>query len=384
MRVYLDNAASTPLDPDVLAAMMPYLTEVQGNPSSVHSHGRTVRAAIEQARRTIAECMGCTPAEIVFTSGGTEADNMALKGCAAAGHIRRIITSPLEHHAITHTAETCAQLYGTEIVWLKPDTRGNLSLSELESYLKDSTVPTLISLMHGNNEIGTLNDIAAIARMGKQYGALVHTDAVQTVGHLPVNLADIPVDMLSASAHKFNGPKGVGFFFRRAEAPQLPTLICGGSQERNQRAGTEAVPAIIGMAAALKKSVEHLPEKTRHLLDLKQYFMQGLRQHIPGVDFNGETADDRALPTVLNVAFPGTDDEALLLYNLDIYQISASGGSACTSGAVGASHVLTALGHSPLRMAHSIRFSFGYQNTREEIDYVMDKLRILMADTVQA
>lgn len=383
MRVYLDNAASTPLDPEALQAMMPYLTDVQGNPSAVHSHGRTLRAALEQARKTVAEAMGCTPAEIIFTSGGTEADNMALKCSAQAGLIRRIITSPIEHHAITHTAETCAKLYGTEVVWLQPDAKGNLSLEALAQHLQDGT-PTLISLMHGNNEIGTLNDIAAIAALGKQYGALVHTDAVQTVGHLPIDLRTLPVDLLSASAHKFNGPKGVGFLFRRAEAPILPNLICGGGQERNQRAGTENLPAIIGMAAALKKSVDHLADKTRHLLDLKHYFMQGLHAAFPGVQFNGETAEGRALPTVLNVAFPGTDDESLLLYNLDIYQISASGGSACTSGAVGGSHVLAGIGCEPLRMANSIRFSFGYQNTRQELDYVLEKLRVLMPDAVRA
>lgn len=376
MRVYLDNAATTYMLPEVLEAMMPFLTTLQGNPSSVHGHGREVRAAIETARKTVAQCMGCSPAEIIFTSGGTEADNMAIKGAVAGLDVQRIITSPLEHHAVLHAAEHCAHHKGADLVMLTPDSRGNLDLNELENLLKDGK-KTLVTLMHGNNEIGTLNDLAAIGNLCRQYGALFHTDAVQSVGHLPLNMSQLPVDYLSASAHKFNGPKGVGFLYRNANAPALPVFIDGGGQERNQRAGTENVPAIIGMARALELATQQMDAHMQHLESLKAYFVEKLRALIPGVDFNGEIAPGKSLPTVLNVALPGEDDESMLLMNLDIYQISASGGSACTSGSTTLSHVLAGIGHSRVRAANSVRFSFAPQTTKEEIDYTLEKLGLI-------
>ncbi|MCE3006782.1 MAG: cysteine desulfurase [Bacteroidetes bacterium] len=383
MRVYLDNAATTPLLPEVLDAMMPYLTDVHGNPSSVHGHGREVRTAIEQARKTIAQAMGCSPAEIVFTSGGTEANNMAIKGAVRGLGVQRIITAPTEHHAVLHAAEHCAHYLGTEVVYLQPNAAGEADLATLAQLLAGGK-KTLVSLMHGNNEIGVLNDLHAIGQLCRQHGALFHTDAVQTVGHLPLNTGQLPVDYLSASAHKFNGPKGVGFLYRNADAPALPPLIDGGSQERNQRAGTENVPAIIGMAKALELSQANMTRHMAHIQALKNHMIQGLRARIPGVAFNGVIEPTQSLPTVLSVAFPGDDSESMLLMNLDIYQISASGGSACTSGSVHPSHVLHALGHSPARMANTVRFSFGPQTTLQEIDYTLDKLAVIFGQQVQA
>lgn len=372
-RIYLDNAASTPLDPRVLEVMLPYLTEQYGNPSSIHSYGRQLRAAVEEARATVARLLNCSSAEIVFTSGGTEADNAALRQTVAQGRVQRLISSPLEHHAVCHTLEDLHQRHRLPLHWLSVDREGHIDLDELERQLQQPGA-ALVSLMHGNNEIGTLNPVQAIAELCQRYGATFHCDTTQTVGHLPIDLQDWPVPYIVASAHKFYGPKGVGLLYVR-EGHALPPMLSGGGQERNQRAGTENVAYIVGMARALELCIAEQQAHLTHLHELKAYMMARLQAEVPGVQFNGDVRPEGALPWVLNVAFPGDDLESLILFNLDIQGVAASGGSACTSGSVTPSHVLSALGHSPERIANSVRFSFGVQNTRDEIDRVVSIVR---------
>jgi cysteine desulfurase len=375
--IYLDNAASTPMDPAVRERMLEVMDMV-GNPSATHHFGRTMRAEVEKARTVVAGLLGASPAEIVFTSGGTEADNMALIGAYEGLGVRHFISSPLEHHAVTHTLEALAERDpSVRVDLLIPNSEGHLDLHALERMLAASSGPVLVSLMHGNNEIGNLNDIEAIGQLCRAHKAYFHCDMVQTVGLMNVDLRILPVDFLAASAHKFYGPKGVGILYRR-EGCSVPPLIRGGGQERNQRAGTENVAAICGMALALERLAARRGEAQAHLQALKDYFRQQLAAQIPGVAFNGDTRAGHSLPTVLNVAFPGDDVESLMLMNLDIRGISASGGSACTSGAITASHVLTALGHSEARIANSVRFSFSTFTTQEDLDYTLGVLRELV------
>ena len=372
-RVYLDNAASTPLDPEVLEYMLPFFRELQGNPSSVHSHGRQLRAGIEKARKTIAGLIGAAPSEIFFTSGGTEADNMAIR-CSVEGlGIRHIITTHIEHHAVSHVAESLEKAGKAKITWLDVDEKGNPNLIQLEKALKEND-RSLVCLMHANNEIGTLADIHAIGLLCEQYDAIFHSDTVPAMGNVLYNLSDMPVHFVTASAHKFYGPKGVGFLYVKS-GTRIPSLILGGGQERNMRAGTENVPAIAGMAFALEKCINNLEKKSAHLWKLKNHMKKRLMEEVPGVKFNGEIEEGKSVPTVLNVAMPSSASDSMLLFNLDINGVSASGGSACTSGSVKGSHVLAGLGHDPHRCSNSVRFSFGWPNTLEEIDYAVDKVK---------
>jgi cysteine desulfurase len=375
MRVYLDNAASTPLHPDVLQDMMPYFTEVQGNPSSVHYHGRQLKNAVESARKKIATLLHCSPAEITFTSGGTEADNLALRSAILGLNIPHVITTRIEHHAVEYPLLALEKEGKVIIHWLDTDSKGNISLDQLESLLQSNS-PALVSLMHGNNEIGTLIPFSDVGELCLKYNALFHSDTVQTMGHLPYDLAQMPVHFVTAAAHKFNGPKGVGFLYTR-QGTLIPPMILGGGQERNMRAGTENVPGIIGMASALQKCYDHIQEKETHLIQLKQYFKTQLLSRFPGITFNGETDPGKSLSTVLNVCFPGKED-LMLLFNLDISNVSASGGSACTSGSVHTSHVLHHIGLAEEKAVNSVRFSFGYQNTQEELDFVLLKLEEIL------
>jgi len=375
-RIYLDNAASGILQAEVLEAMLPYFTEFQGNPSAIHSHGRILRAAVEKSRKTIADFLHCSPAEIIFTSGGTEADNMALKGTVESQGITHLITSPIEHHAVTHCAEELEKNKQIKVSWLEVNSEGQANLEQLKSLLQAGG-KCLVSLMHGNNEIGTLNDIQKIGELCQEYQAVFHTDTVQTMGHYAFDLQKLPAHFLVGSAHKFYGPKGVGFLYRRSEI-QIPSLICGGSQERNQRAGTENVASIIGMAKALELCMKNLDSYHNHLQGLKTQLMQLLMEAIPGVCFNGNIDPEHSLPTVLNVCFPALDEESMLLMNLDINGISASGGSACTSGSNKGSHVLNGIGKNASQISNSIRFSFGIQNTTEELQVVVEKLKEIL------
>lgn len=375
-RIYLDNAASTPMDSEVLETMIDVLRNHEGNPSSVHFHGRQLRALIEKARKEIAEMIGAAPSEVFFTSGGTEADNLSIRGAVASMGIKRIITTAIEHHAVTHTVEELAR-QGVEVVWLPVDAQGFPDLVALESALKRGP-KTLVSLMHANNELGTMIDLNQVATICERYDALLHSDTVQTMAHVRYKLSEMPVHFVTASAHKFYGPKGIGFLYIKSGVRILPQ-ICGGSQERNMRAGTENVAGIVAMAAALKKCYAAFDSKTSHLWNLKRRMRAGLERMIPGVQFNGAIEEGQSIPTVLNVAFPSDEEESMILFNLDISGISASGGSACTSGSVKGSHVLEGIGCSAARSANSVRFSFGVQNTEAEIDQALEKIGQFLA-----
>lgn len=370
-RVYFDNAATTPLDEAVFEAMRPYMLEYFGNPSSIHSHGRQVRAAIEKARKKVADLLNTSPSEIFFTSGGTEADNTAIRCTVREYGVKNLITSPLEHHAVLHTVEMLAKSEGTALHFLDVDSRGNLSLNQLEDFLQKYP-DSLVTLMHGNNEIGTMNDIHAIASLCREHRAFFHSDTVQTMGHFRHDLQELKPSFLVGSAHKFHGPKGVGFLYVNHENKIHP-FIHGGAQERNMRGGTENVYGIIGLAKALEMAYDHMDEHRKHIESLKGYMIEKLKSAVEGIEFNGMSGElDKSLYTVLSVCLPPGEDNDMLLFNLDINGISASGGSACSSGSNIGSHVLTALGTDPNKGA--IRFSFSRHNTKGEVDYVVGKL----------
>ena len=371
MQVYLDNAATTPLDKEVFEVMAPYMLEYFGNPSSIHSHGRQVRAAIEKARKTVAGLLNPSPAEIFFTSGGTEADNAAIFGTVRSLGIKHVISSPLEHHAVLHSLEALEKQGEIELTFIQHDEKGGFDLEHLEQLLAGQP-QTLVSLMHGNNEIGNLNDIAAIGEICKKYGAIFHSDTVQTMGHYRHNLQQLNLHFLVGSAHKFHGPKGVGFIYIRNEI-KVPPLIYGGSQERNMRGGTENIYGIIGLAKALEIAYRDLDQHQQHIQSLKDRLIFKLKEQVPDVSFNGYSDEaDKSMYHVLNVSLPASEINEMLLFNLDINKISASGGSACTSGSNIGSHVLQAIGSDPNRGA--VRFSMSKYNTAEEIDYVVGKL----------
>lgn len=371
MRVYLDNAATTPLDPEVFEAMRPFLMEDFGNPSSTHAHGRKVRAAIESARKKIAEIMHCTPGEIIFTSGGTEADNAILGGSIDTYGIRNIITSRLEHHAVEQTLHRLAKQKSLGLHLVDTDPNGNVDLKHLELLLKKNS-GNLVSLMHANNEIGNLLDISAVGELCDEHGAYFHSDTVQTVGHYPLSLDKIKVHGLAAAAHKFHGPKGAGFMFIRKDK-KIQSLVLGGAQERNMRGGTENVYGIIGLAKAIEIAYRDLEQHMRYIMSLKERMIQKLKEAIPEVGFHGESANiNNSLYTVLNVSLPESEENDMVLFNLDLQGISASGGSACSSGATSGSHVLTALYPGSKRGA--VRFSFSKFNTATEIDFAVNTL----------
>ncbi|HVD98548.1 MAG TPA: cysteine desulfurase family protein [Cytophagaceae bacterium] len=372
MRVYFDNAATTPLDPQVMEAMMPYFQQHYGNPSSIHTHGREARAALDKARKTVANYLHAATSEIFFTSGGTEADNTAIISAIRSNGIRHAITSPLEHHAVLHTLEAMQKAGEIRLSKLALKEKGELDLVHLEKLLEENP-SSFVSLMHGNNEIGNLLDIEAVAILCKQYGALFHSDTVQTMGHYSFDLQQNAPDFIAASAHKFHGPKGVGFLYINANTKIHPYLH-GGGQERNMRGGTENVYGIVGLAKAMEIAYTTLEEQKRHILQLKSRMIAGLKENIPGVKFNGLSEDlDKSLYTVLSVAIPDAGDDDMLIFNLDINKISASAGSACSSGTNIGSHVLQAI-KADEAYGH-IRFSFSKYNTVEEVDYVLEKLK---------
>ncbi|MGV3588750.1 MAG: cysteine desulfurase family protein [Adhaeribacter sp.] len=371
MQVYLDNAATTPLDKEVFEAMAPYMLEHFGNPSSIHTHGRQARSAIEKARKTIANLLNTSPAEIFFTSGGTEADNAAIFSTVRSLNIKHAISSPLEHHAVLHSLEALQKNGELELSFVNHNDNGGLDLEHLEQLLAERPL-TLVSIMHGNNEIGNINDIQAIGEICKKYGAIFHSDTVQTMGHYRHDLQKLPVHFIVGSAHKFHGPKGVGFIYSNA-AIKVSPLIHGGAQERNMRGGTENVYGIIGLAKALEIAYRDMAEQQKYIQGLKDRLISKLIENVPDVQFNGYSAEaDKSLYTVLNVSLPPSSINEMLLFNLDINKISVSGGSACTSGSNIGSHVLQAIGSDPDRGA--IRFSMSKYNTPEEIDYVVEKL----------
>lgn len=372
MRIYLDNAATTPLDPEVFEAMKPFMLEDFGNPSSTHAHGRKVRAAIESARKKIAELLHCTPGEIIFTSGGTEADNTILTGGVISYNVQNIITSPIEHHAVEETLSNLSKKKHIHLHMVKLDGRGNVDLTHLE-YLLHKHPNALVSLMHANNEIGNLLDIEAVGNMCQQHKAYFHSDTVQTVGHYVHDLRKIKVHGMAAAAHKFHGPKGVGFMYIRKDK-KIQSFMHGGPQERNMRGGTENVYGIIGLAKALEIAYRDLEKHKKYITDLKARMIGKLKENIRGVEFHGDSANlNNSLYTVLNVCLPASDQNSMLLFNLDLHGVSASGGSACSSGATAGSHVLGAL--YPDSTKGAVRFSFSKYNTAEEIDFAVDKLK---------
>jgi cysteine desulfurase len=367
MKIYLDNAATTPLDQHVFEAMTPYLLNHFGNPSSKHGPGREAGRALEVSRATIAGLLNASPEEIVFTSGGTEADNIALVSAIACNHIDHVITTPFEHPAVLQTLKSLSRQYQARISYIKHDEKGNLDLGHLEYLLRTNT-RNLVSVMEANNEVGNLNDIAAIGDLCDKYNALFHTDTVQTMGHYRHDLSRLKVHFLAASAHKFHGPKGVGFLYRR-KGQRVNRLIHGGGQESGLRAGTENIAGIVGMAKALEIACQGLERDRQTIQHLKSYLIRRLAQLVPDVQFNGNSGDlTQSLYTVLSVSLPETNTE--LLRYLDAEGIAVSGGSACSGGA--ASYVLKALGTDPCRT--TIRFSFSKFNTEAELDIVAEKL----------
>ncbi len=371
MHAYFDNAATTPLDPEVLDAMLPYLSQHYGNPSSLHGPGRQVRSAIEVARKQVAQLINAAPSEVTFTSGGTEADNYAIFGSVRSLGLRHAITSPLEHHAVLHPLQALAKSGETELTYLRHDVQGRLDLGHLDELLAARS-RTFVSLMHGNNELGNLNDIEAIGEICAKHDAVFHTDTVQTMGHYRHDVQQLKNHFLVGSAHKFHGPKGVGFLYRRGGVEVEP-LIHGGSQERNVRSGTENVYGIVGLAKALEIACRDMAAHQQHVQGLKNRFIEQLRAGIDDVQFNGLSAEaDQSLYTVLSVSLPPSPVSEMLLFSLDISKVAASGGSACTSGAQVGSHVLEALGADAARP--TVRLSMSKMNTEAEVDYAAEQL----------
>ena len=373
-RIYFDNAATTALDPQVLEAMMPYLTEKFGNPSSIYSYGRETRMAIETARKSVAKILNAHPAEIFFTSGGTESNNTAISCAVRDLGCKHIISSPIEHHAVTHSVEHIDNMDIAKVSYVKLLPNGHVDIEDLEKLLAANEEKTLVSLMHANNEIGNMLDIHAVGELCKLYGAIFHSDTVQTVGHFPMDLRNTPVHFVTGAAHKFHGPKGVGILYIN-ENVKIKPFVHGGAQERNMRAGTENLYGIVGFAKALEMATATQEEDMAYIGTLKFYMMDELKKHIKGISFNGDTLG-RSLYTVLSAGFPKTEKSEMILFNLDINNICASGGSACTSGADQGSHVIRAITNNPNQV--TVRFSFCKHNTKAEVDMVVEKLKQLV------
>ncbi len=375
-KVYLDSAATTQMRDEVIDRMTEVMRDFYGNPSSTHSYGRSSKSLIENARKTIAKVLNVSAAEIVFTSGGTEADNLALNSAVRDLGVRRIITSKIEHHAVLYTVNQLKECYDIEIEYVNIDATGNVDLTHLENLLENTNVKTLVSLMHVNNEIGNILDVQKVGTMCKSNNALFHCDAVQSIGHYEMDLQETPIDFTAVSAHKFHGPKGVGFAFIRKNSGLKP-LIFGGEQERGHRAGTESVHNIIGLEEAFKLAYANLAEEKAYVSSLKSYFIEQLEKHIPGVKFNGNCKDSsKSTYTLVNVCLPVTAEKALmLLFQLDLKGIACSKGSACQSGSDKGSHVLSTFLSEEDMKKPSLRFSFSRFNTKEELDYVIGVLK---------
>ena len=363
-RIYFDNAATTSLDPVILETMMPYLTEKFGNPSSIYSYGRETKMAIEQARKSVARILNAHPAEIFFTSGGTESSNTAITAAVKDLGCKHIITSAIEHHATLHTVEYLASLDAAKVSHVKLLLNGHIDLEDLEKLLAASQEKILVTLLHANNEIGNMLDIDAVGNLCKIYNAIFHCDTVQTVGHFPFDLRNTPVHFITGAAHKFHGPKGVGILYIN-ENVRIKPFVYGGGQERNMRAGTENLYGIVGFAKALELATAAYTEDSSYIGALKKYMYDELKKNMPGVGFNGDVFG-KSLYTLLSVNFPKSEKSEMLLFNMDIHNICASGGSACTSGAEQGSHVIRAINNNPNQV--TVRFSFCKHNTTTEID----------------
>ena len=371
MKVYLDNAATTPVDNRVFEAMTPFLVSNFGNPSSIHSHGRAARSAIEQARRKVTALLNAAPSEIFFTSGGTEADNTVIRNAIETYGIKNAITSRIEHHAVLHTLEHLEKSGKIQLHFIDLDEKGQIDYRHLELLLSKHQ-SAFVSLMHANNEIGNITDLKHVGELCTAHAAFFHSDAVQSIGHADIDLNALSVDAIAGSAHKFHGPKGAGLMYLSAEK-KIPPLLIGGGQERNMRGGTENIAGIIGLARALELAMEERHNHPKKLLELKKYTIEQLHAKFPDISFNGQSADfDHSIDKVLSLSIPGIEDNDMLLFNLDINGISVSGGSACASGTSIGSHVLDAL--SIPANTGTLRISFSMYNTTAEIDYFIEKL----------
>ena len=375
-KVYFDNAATTQVRDEVITRVSEVLRSDYGNPSSTHSFGRSAKSVLENCRKEIASHFKLSAAEIIFTSGGTEADNLIINSCVKDLNIARIITSKVEHHAVLHTIQNLETTYNLTIEYVNLDNRGMVDYTHLEQLLKNSSIKTLVSLMHVNNEIGTKINLTLVAELCKINNALFHSDTVQSVGYYPLDFSEIPIDFATASAHKFHGPKGVGIAFIRKNSG-IRSLIRGGEQERGLRAGTEAVYAISGMAKALELSYKNLEKERNHILSIKDYFKERLLQEFPTIKFNGYCDDNKnSTYKILNVLLPISSEKAtMLLFQLDLKGIACSKGSACQSGSTAGSHVLTEILSEEDSSKPSLRFSFSIYNTKDEVDYVIEVLK---------
>ncbi len=380
-KVYFDSAATTKIRPEVIKKMISVLEEDYGNPSSAHGFGRSAKNHIEQARKNIAARLGVKASEIIFTSGGTEADNLAIHSAVRDLNVKHIITSKIEHHAVLHTVQEIDSYHDdVKVSYVDIQENGSIDYAHLESLLHSFKEQTLVSLMHVNNEVGTILDIKRVGDLCKEHNALFHSDMVQSVGHLEVNLKELNIDFTAVSAHKFHGPKGVGFAYIRKNSGLRP-LIFGGEQERGYRAGTESVHNIAGMDEALRLAYEHLEEEQSYIVGLKQYFVDALKANIKGVKFNANCCDTgHSTYTLINVGLPISDEKAgILLFHLDINGIACSKGSACQSGSSKGSHVLTEILSEEDLQKPSVRFSFSKYNTKDEVDYVVQVLKDFMS-----
>jgi len=376
MNVYLDNAATTPLDPLVLEAMMPYMTDHFGNPSSTHAFGRKTKNAIEISRKKVADYLNAEPSEIIFTSGGTEADNMALRCGVMDLGVKRIITSSIEHHAVVHTAEHLRDHFNVQVEFVNLKEDGHVDVQHLKELLSKGSLKTMVSLMHGNNEIGNLLSLETISNLCKKNKAYFHSDTVQTMGHYRFDMKTLDIDFITGAAHKFHGPKGVGFLYINKNTP-IEYMMSGGAQERGHRGGTENLYGIVGLAKAMEIAHDHMEEHQVSIQGLKTYMKEQLQEMIPTIIINGEENSERSLYTVLSVCFPLSERSSMFLFNLDINGVCVSGGSACTAGSNVGSHVLAALPNS--QNCQPVRFSFGRFTTKEEIDYALEKVREMVA-----
>lgn len=375
-KVYLDNAATTQVREEVISKMQEALATCFGNPSSTHSFGRSAKTAIEKTRKTIAKYLNAHPSEIIFTSGGTEADNMILRCAVRDLGVKTIITSKIEHHAVLHTAEELEKEYGINLEFVRLDSYGNPDFSHLEELLSADSTKKIVSLMHVNNEIGNLIDVNAIGRLCKVHNALFHSDTVQSIGHFEWDVQETSIDFMTAAAHKFHGPKGIGFAYIRKNSGLRP-LIVGGSQERGFRAGTEPFHNIVGLEEAFIAAYENINEEKAYVTELKRHFVEKIKSEIPTVEFNGYSGDlERSTYTLTNVRLPFDSQKSLmLLFHLDLKGIACSKGSACQSGSAMGSHVLQEILSEDELKKPSLRFSFSKYNTKEELDYTIAVLK---------
>ena len=374
MQVYFDNAATTIMDTQVIDEMADTMKNIFGNPSAIHSKGRQAKAAVELARKNIAKMLRCNSSEIIFTGSGTEADNMALRCAVNDLGVTHIITSEIEHKAVLDTAKSLESKESLNVSYVKLDIYGKADLKDLELLTKKHP-GSLISLMHANNEIGSLNDVKAISKIARENQCYFHSDTVQTIGHYPIDLSNWDVDFITCSAHKFHGPKGVGFMYKNKSLKIRP-IVTGGGQESSMRAGTENVTGIVGLAKALEIANNGIQDKIRSVQAIKTYFINQLEEKIDGTCFNGDITPEGGLYTVLNVSLPPSEKSSTLLFQLDINGVYVSGGSACNSGAIGSSHVLKGIKHPDNRSV--VRFSFSKYTTKKEVDYAINKLKSLI------